>query len=210
MSDHYEALGVERGASDEEIKDAYRRAARKAHPDKGGSPEKFYPVQKAYAVLKDKGRRERYDRGIPEPEDDTRTEALQELARLFMSAVDELDVDHDDLIAAVRFAIQKTKDKVRQARRQVEKGIAKLRSAAKRLGRRKDAKGEDIVGLMLKQSIEKGEGALVEADRERDRLDLMLQMVDDYQYSTDERDLGGMGVEAALRFAMETSMGRTR
>lgn len=62
MADLYAALGLQRGASDEQIKKAYRREARTAHPDTGGSEEHFKEVQHAYAVLSDPERRARYDR----------------------------------------------------------------------------------------------------------------------------------------------------
>lgn len=49
--DHFEILGVTRNASAEEIRAAYRRAAKQAHPDRGGSNEAFLRVQKAAEVL---------------------------------------------------------------------------------------------------------------------------------------------------------------
>jgi DnaJ family protein A protein 2 len=58
---HYEVLGVSKTADDTEIKKAYRRAALEHHPDKGGDPEKFREIQKAYEVLSDSGRREMYN-----------------------------------------------------------------------------------------------------------------------------------------------------
>jgi curved DNA-binding protein CbpA len=49
--DHYEILGVKRSASIEEIRTAYRRAAKKAHPDQGGSNEAFRRLQMAAEFL---------------------------------------------------------------------------------------------------------------------------------------------------------------
>lgn len=60
--DYYEVLGVDKSASDDEIKKAFRKAAVKHHPDKeGGDEAKFKEINEAYEVLKDKQKRQRYD-----------------------------------------------------------------------------------------------------------------------------------------------------
>jgi molecular chaperone DnaJ len=60
--DYYETLGVQKGASDDEIKKAFRKLAVKYHPDKeGGDEGKFKEINEAYEVLKDKQKRQRYD-----------------------------------------------------------------------------------------------------------------------------------------------------
>lgn len=62
MEDHYQILGVERTASTQEIKRAYRRLAHQYHPDKdGGDEEKFKKINAAYQVLSDENRRSQYD-----------------------------------------------------------------------------------------------------------------------------------------------------
>ena len=66
MADHYEVLGVERNASAEEIKKAYRRLARELHPDVNPSAEaseRFKQVTHAYDVLSDPQERQQYDLG---------------------------------------------------------------------------------------------------------------------------------------------------
>ena len=63
---YYEVLGVERGASQDEIKKAYRRLAMKYHPDRNpgdkAAEAKFKEVGEAYAVLSDEQKRAAYDR----------------------------------------------------------------------------------------------------------------------------------------------------
>ncbi len=65
-SDYYKTLGVSREASDDEIRKAYKKLARKYHPDvKPGDEfaiEKFKQIQEAYAVLGDAEKREQFDR----------------------------------------------------------------------------------------------------------------------------------------------------
>jgi curved DNA-binding protein len=62
--DYYKILGVDRGAKAAEIKQIYRRLARKYHPDvnhESGAEDKFKDVQEAYEVLRDDKKREAYD-----------------------------------------------------------------------------------------------------------------------------------------------------
>lgn len=64
FKDYYETLGVEPSAGEAELKTAYRRLARKFHPDvskEKGAEERFKSVNEAYEVLRDKDKRAQYD-----------------------------------------------------------------------------------------------------------------------------------------------------
>ncbi len=67
VKDPYKALGVDKKASAEDIKKAYRKLARKYHPDKNpgdtSAEERFKDVQEAYAILSDEEKRKQYDQG---------------------------------------------------------------------------------------------------------------------------------------------------
>jgi curved DNA-binding protein len=59
--DYYQALGINRNSSPEEIKQAYRRLAMRHHPDKGGDEAEFKKINEAYAVLGDPQKKSEYD-----------------------------------------------------------------------------------------------------------------------------------------------------
>ncbi len=67
MADPYQALGVAKGASEKEIKSAYRKLAKELHPDRNKdnpkATERFSDVTKAYDLLLDKDKRAQFDRG---------------------------------------------------------------------------------------------------------------------------------------------------
>ena len=50
---YYNTLGINKNASDDEIKTAYRKMAMKHHPDRGGDEKKFKEVEEAYRTLSD-------------------------------------------------------------------------------------------------------------------------------------------------------------
>lgn len=63
--DYYKVLGIAKGASEDEIKKAYRKQALRYHPDKNKSPgaeDKFKEIAEAYDVLSDAKKKDIYDR----------------------------------------------------------------------------------------------------------------------------------------------------
>lgn len=61
MANAYDTLGVPKGASEDEIKKAYRKLAAKHHPDRGGDTAKFQEIQGAYETLTDPQKRAQHD-----------------------------------------------------------------------------------------------------------------------------------------------------
>jgi len=65
MDDHYKTLNVEKTATSDEIKKAYRKLASQHHPDKGGDTEIFKSIQTAYDVIGNDTKRAEYDNPTP-------------------------------------------------------------------------------------------------------------------------------------------------
>jgi DnaJ-class molecular chaperone len=66
MTDYYEILQIEKTASQDQIKQSYKRLAKIHHPDRGGDKEMFQKIQMAYETLSDDQKRKEYDNPIPD------------------------------------------------------------------------------------------------------------------------------------------------
>jgi curved DNA-binding protein len=108
--DYYEVLGVPRGATTDQLQEAYRRLARRYHPDVNRSPdaeERFKEINEAYHVLSDPQARERYDRHgpdfrqIPEGYEDVAAGRGTSPFGAGWTTVEESGVDLDDLFGTV-------------------------------------------------------------------------------------------------------------
>jgi len=66
VKDYYNTLGINRSASADDIKKAYRKLASQHHPDKAGDTAQFQEIQEAYATLSDTAKRQQYDNPGPQ------------------------------------------------------------------------------------------------------------------------------------------------
>jgi len=161
-SDLYETLGVDRKADAAAIRRAYRRAAKKAHPDSdGGSPEKFAAIRTALKVLTDDRARTTYDQTgrIEEPEPDQAEGKAAEIAFMtLMEVVAGLEgaggdpARHDLVALAIRHLDAKRaegRSRVAKAKRDGERG----RKVAERF-RPKLGKANRLGAMFVARAVE--------------------------------------------------------
>lgn len=108
MKTFYEILGIKRGASKKEVKEAFHKRSKETHPDATGKEDdsEFQDVAKAYAVLADPSRRDRYDRTGEGDVPDERSVLFGLVNNIFMNAVTTCpSIDTEDII---KFCIEST------------------------------------------------------------------------------------------------------
>lgn len=145
----YEILGISPTATLRDIKDAYRRAAMKHHPDRGGDPEYFKKVQRAHDVLTDSKRRERYDEYGDEDIADT-------LARLGEFADILASPDHNDHVMEPLPELREALTEVEVKCNTVMAQIAIIEADLKKLNKSKRAEKVKDVILVLTNMRESG------------------------------------------------------
>ena len=190
MVDLYETLGVEKTADKAEIRRAYRRAAKKAHPDTGGSPEEFERVTKAVTVLSDERLRKVYDeigRAEDAPVDNEFTFALQ----LAMGSVDfvlsqiearGLFLDDIDVIADAVRGLNEKLAQLDKAIKSIENNQAALKKAASKF-RAKKGKVDRIGPMLLAKAGQFGAN-LDTANRERRGLLLAIEILNEHEFGS--------------------------
>lgn len=112
----YDDLGVPREATEKEIRAAYRKAAKAAHPDAGGTAKDFARIQRALAVLKDPRRRQRYDTTgeVDEEADNARAKLIELLATILKATINEIaQPDKVDLVASMLIVVRQVRDNLK-------------------------------------------------------------------------------------------------
>jgi len=186
--DYYKVLGVEKDATPEQIKKAYRKQANEHHPDKndGKESEVFTELVEAYICLGDDANRKSYDEGAYT----TKTESLENKAqRLVIEAfvkglehVDEEDVKYKNIVDFMKQQIKGIIQTIQKELKKQESTKRKFMEARKRIsgktGMLHDAATVNINQLAL--LIGKGEDEL-------EAFQLALTLVDDYEYIVDKQ-----------------------
>jgi curved DNA-binding protein CbpA len=153
----YKVLGLKECCSTDQVRAAYRRQSKTAHPDKGGSPEDFRRLQWAHDVLTDEDRREWWDTHEWDRGDRAKLEqaASQMLANLLRQV---LASDNDpfavDLVKVLREHIRKEVDGAEKNVRMLERGAARAEVMRQRFSTTLDKSMVDTILELEQQQID--------------------------------------------------------
>jgi curved DNA-binding protein CbpA len=186
----YEILGVPVDATDVQIKRAFRKGAKKMHPDHGGDPEKFREINHAYEVLSDPARRQRYD-DTGQSEDPKGPPPDQKLLIILSSAICEI-VGRNPLGCNV---VQCTRDLLKAKIRALNNSSEQHRQSARTLrgiaeNVIRDGDGENVVSAVLDSQAGQCESSSERLLAEADEFVKVLAMLDGYRWNPDGESNG--------------------
>lgn len=182
-SDLYEVLGVDRTASTDDVRKAYRRKAKSTHPDvPGGSPERFQSVALAHRVLSDETSRAKYDATGSTEEttiNEQRARALQIIASQIETFLTSPGAIYRKLVDEMRIQLDRLIVDDRRQRRSIEEGIAAVEKLRARF---KAKKGADVIGGMLDTKIADARKVLGQIDDHIAVLALAKTIIEDAEF----------------------------
>lgn len=172
MEDHYKTLGIQRDATKEQIRAAYRRAARQAHPDReGGTTERMQAVNAAYEVLIDEERRRAYDAG--ETDGSPKAEAMAILRSIFTEAI------RDNVLDPFKFALGKIRRSEEGAQAEIEVMRRAISSMEQQRDRIKAKGGRDLYHETLNNGIRTAENQVRILEQNVENAQLVRQLLTD-------------------------------
>lgn len=182
MIDPYSVLGVDRDAGEQVIRDAWRKAAKTAHPDAGGDAENFSRLQTAYDVLKDPVRRRVFDDTGYDPElaDPRDLQGVMMLEKLVNDVIlDEREPGSFDPVAAMRRKLSDDIVKNRMHILELERHRNRVRQHIDRLGRRPET---DVLGSMLRARSQSITEAIRKSEEQIGTIERAYAMLEGYSY----------------------------
>ncbi|MBY5635255.1 DnaJ domain-containing protein [Rhizobium leguminosarum bv. viciae] len=185
MTDPYDILGVERDADEAQLKAAYRRLAKVAHPDSGGDSEAFANLQKAYGLLLDPVRRKVYDDTGYDVEfaDAAELQALVMIEKLVTDAVlDERAPGSFDPVAVMQDSLSEELRKARFSKSELERHASRIGLHLERLEKQS---GRDVLAHMFRARIEAISKAVAETEAKIKATERAADMLSGYVYDID-------------------------
>jgi curved DNA-binding protein CbpA len=180
--DPYAMLGIERDADDNQVKAAYRKAAKGMHPDSGGDVDQFARLQTCYDLLRDPVRRKVFDDTGFDPQlaDPRDLKGLMLLEPLVNDVIlDEREPGSFDPLAAMRRKLSDDIVKSRFHILELERHRNRVRQHIDRLGRKP---GTDFLGSMLRARSQSIAEAIRNAEGQIQVIEQAYSMLEGYSY----------------------------
>ena len=192
----YDILGLPPDASPDDIKAAHRAKAKQHHPDAGGDAERFGEIQRAYDVLSDPEKRDRYDAtgstDARNPADVIESEARDFFAQILIAAVDDPWAGRIDIIARGKQKVEGERASINQQIKDAKARIVKAEKMAARF-KAKPGKPDLAAGIYatvkrdLQQAVANGERRLAVMAR-------LEELLDGYEFEVDKPQQQTAGV----------------
>ncbi len=180
----YETLGVDRDASPEDIRSAYRKRAKETHPDAGGTTEQFQAVAVAHRILSDDEKRRTYDQTgqIDDAPDNTEAMAAELIEEFLAMAVNDPNAKYLDLVIIMKDSIKKSMD---EGAAQMGKMIAQEARARDLLRRFKTDKAKNTIAMLLNRRLASIRKSMTAMERRMKAHERALAIIGDYSFDTE-------------------------
>lgn len=184
MADLYKILGVDRSASPEQLKRAFRKMSKKLHPDVGGNAEAFQEIEKAYRVLSDPQERAYYDHHgaarVKEPEKNPNTELYKMLTEVLMVVAMEMQSPAtQDLVKLMRKRMADSIVELEKKIVETAKVALKLETVIARIQSRTP---ENVLAALMRSQFDGFEAQVARGKLMIETLKKGMLFLDDYAY----------------------------
>lgn len=203
MADLYEALGLGKNATHEEARRAYRKAAKKAHPDAGGDAQQFAVVSLAHDVLTDEQRRAKYDAtGSTEdmPQDKSMTYVMEAIDTMMNECTRRgLSCETIDVVSDARKTLKIRIEKMDEAYKSMMAQI----SAGKKLAKRFKAKKgkQNRISMLIEGRLGQMEIAAQKGVEDKPSILKAMEILSDHTFDYETQD-GMSGSAMSMQFMM--------
>lgn len=194
MTDLYGALGVDKTAKADDIRKAYRKASKKAHPDAGGSADKFALIALAAEILGDDERRATYD-ATGNIEDKPQDKAMSAVMEALNSVLNEctrrgINPETVDVVSDAKKTLKIKLEQMDEGARVAQKQIQAAEKLVKRF-RSKNGKPNRLAPL-IEGRVNQAKYDAKNALRDRPSIVGAIAILDDHTFNwTDEDQVRG-------------------
>lgn len=192
MTDLYGALGVGKDAKPDEIRKAYRKASKKAHPDAGGTADKFALIALAAEVLGDAERRAAYDQtgNIDDKPQDKSMSVVMMALDAVLTECDRRGIGPEtvDVIADAKKTLKIKLEQMDEANRTAKKNIEKAKRLVKRF--KSKAGKQNRIAPLIEGRIRQAEFDANNALKDRPSIVTAMEILSDHAFDWTDDSAG--------------------